>query len=275
MIAGRRPGEDAWALDERHLVLGLSVPSRSEEFHEVLSPDERARLDRIRSPGTRTEIASSRVLLRTLLSRTALSHTTLSQTGTVDPADWRFGASPTGRPLIVEPEEYRGVLSFSLSHTQGLVGCAIARQEEVGLDLEPVSRSLPAEDLARRFYSATEFEALAALAPPARGRRFLEIWTLKESHLKARGLGIASGLERQRFEISADSIVFETDDELDAAGWQFRLGESPTGHLVAVSSRFAGAVVLGGDSEVADGLGWFATSATMPAGLESSSQPRS
>ena len=92
----------------------------------------------------------------------------------------------------------------------------------LGVDIEALDKrvSLP---VARRYFSAREVSALDALAPEARPRRFLRLWTLKEAYLKAVGEGLAGGLDRMTFTLGDDpGITFEHDDDADAARWVFR-----------------------------------------------------
>ena len=91
-------------------------PADLRGWRELLSTDDIERLGRLRSTKARSEVLASRSLLRGVLARTL----------DVDPRDWRFGSSAAGRPTILEPAELRAALWFSLSHTEGLVGCAIA-----------------------------------------------------------------------------------------------------------------------------------------------------
>ena len=217
---------------EVRVVLRSLRPSPEPEdlraWRELLSIDEIERLGRLLSTRARTEVLASRSLLRVVLGRTM----------GVDPRDWRFGSSATGRPTILEPAELRGALWFSLSHTEGLVGCAVASHEEVGIDLELSSREIDAGQLATRFFSEAEAARLASMPDVERAPEFLRLWTLKESYFKARGLGIAAGLDRIRFSMVDGVVRFEVDADLDqATGWSFRIGEANTGHAVAIASR--------------------------------------
>lgn len=48
--------------------------------------------------------------------------------------------------------------------------------------------------IAERFFTVEEQEVLRACEPAARAERFTTLWTVKEAVLKARGLGVGSGL---------------------------------------------------------------------------------
>ena len=167
---------------------------------ELLAVDSSSALESVR-----TERLLSKVLARSALARYAgvppsvralLCHTPFL---TWHLQALRFRRGVHGKPWLEAPAATPR-LSFSVSHTASLVLCAVSCAE-VGLDCEPASRGSNAEvghegarelRLARRYFCASEVEALAQLAPgPERRALFLQLWTLKEAYVKARGDGIA------------------------------------------------------------------------------------
>ena len=81
--------------------------------------------------------------------------------------------------------------SFNLSHSEDLAVVLIAKQGEVGVDIEML-RSMPdAQALAERNFSRAECNTLRAVAPAARDQAFLTGWTRKEACLKAIGSGLS------------------------------------------------------------------------------------
>jgi len=111
--------------------------------------------------------------------------------------DWRFVITQDGRPEI--SSEGDPSLRFNLSNTPGLVVCAVVRHGEIGVDAESVGRAGAHLELAERYFAPTEVAALRTLPLPAQPRRFCEYWTLKESHLKARGAGLGLPVDRFAF----------------------------------------------------------------------------
>ncbi|HXL77097.1 MAG TPA: 4'-phosphopantetheinyl transferase superfamily protein, partial [Candidatus Eisenbacteria bacterium] len=59
----------------------------------------------------------------------------------------------------------------------------------------------------------------------ARAARFTELWTLKESYVKATGAGILRGLDECAFTFGASSLRFNLGDTAQADAWRFALFE--------------------------------------------------
>src|SRR5690606_33310169 len=98
-------------------------------------------------------------------------------------------------------------LVFNLSHTDGLIACAVSRGREVGVDVEWLDRRGGDIDVADRFFSRYEVQALYAQPPERRRDRFFRYWTLKESYIKARGMGLALPLDRFSFELDRGGAI--------------------------------------------------------------------
>jgi len=149
------------------------------------------------------------------------------------PRELRFLADG-GRPELAPPFDASGLV-FNLAHTHGLVVLAVARNGPLGIDVENYDKRVPLE-VARRYFSRVESDALQALPGDAQPRRFLRLWTLKESYLKALGTGIAGGLESMTFHIDdAGNFAFERPADLDASRWSFSQFDVGARHVVAVA----------------------------------------
>jgi 4'-phosphopantetheinyl transferase len=190
----------------------LDDPQVAARLATLLDADERARRDRMAHDSGRRQQLLARALQREVLSRHEPS---------IAPAEWRFARGAHGRPELAPAFAATG-LNFNVAHTAGLVVVAVGRVARLGVDVEALDKrvSLP---VARRYFSPREVAALDALAPEARPRRFLRLWTLKEAYLKAVGEGLAGGLDRMTFTLGgAPGITFEHDEDADAARWVFR-----------------------------------------------------
>lgn len=176
---GRRMTPDPLAL-RIHVVDPEAVPEDLEpRLEALLDEEERARLARFRPLETRRLFRAAHALLRQALS---------AGRG-VPPDAWRFGTAPGGKPFILEPR-LPDLPAFSLSHTAGLVVCALAPCEAVGVDAERLDRAARVEALIPRVCSAAEQGLLGPLDADARRRAFLHRWALKEAFLKALGTGL-------------------------------------------------------------------------------------
>src|SRR5690349_20259451 len=94
-------------------------------FESLLSPDEAARWRRYLRERSRDEFLLARGLARTVLA---------SYAGAT-PEQVRFGTTATGKPVLVRPDDAEP-LHFNLSHSHGVVACAVTRDGPVGVDVE-------------------------------------------------------------------------------------------------------------------------------------------
>lgn len=192
-----------------------------------MSEDERKKRDRFRFEKDQHTCLVTRALVRTVLSRYE----------DVAPEAWRFRANEHGRPEIDEPHEARS-LKFNLSHTNGLIVCLVARGREVGVDVEDRERRGRLLDVADRFFSPSEVAALRALPKREQLDRFFLYWTLKESYIKARGMGLAIPLSQFSFDVGPDiAIAFDPRLEDDPVSWQFTAMSCGRRHAVAAAFR--------------------------------------
>jgi 4'-phosphopantetheinyl transferase len=195
-----------------------------------MSEDERARDQRFQVEPARRLHLLARGMQREVLS---------SYLPGTSPRELRFISGPAGRPALAPLFDASGLV-FNLSHAKGLVVLAVARGALLGVDVELYDEKVRLE-VARRFFSPAEADALEALPDDARPRRFLRLWTLKESYLKAVGTGIGGGLESVTFGIDdAGACVFEHAADRHAARWsfgQFDVGERHVLALARLPSR--------------------------------------
>ena len=196
-------------------------------YRALLSDDEREKTDRYRFARDRHACLITRALARVTLSRYC----------DVAPAQWRFRPGAYGRPEIAGP---RSSLRFNLSHTLGLIVCLVSRDRDVGVDVENLERERRWLDLAERFFAPREAAALRRVPLAHRPVRFLEYWTLKESYIKARGLGLAIPLDGFWFELPVaptEGVRIHLTSAVadDPARWCFRSERLGTSHLVATA----------------------------------------
>jgi len=197
-----------------------------DRYRELLAPDEAARERRYKFP-----IDRQRFLVRRALVRTVLSHYTED-----DPRRWTFVNNAYGKPAIVKPA---GVpLRFNLSHTRGLAVCAVARQHDVGVDVEDLEQEDVDLGIAKQYFAAAEVDTLRGLPHRQQRTAFFELWTLKEAYIKARGMGLSIPLGDFAFSIlpgRPPTISFAAGCDDDPKDWRFAQIRLHDRHQIALA----------------------------------------
>jgi 4'-phosphopantetheinyl transferase len=208
------------------------VVAQLEQYRTWLSRNELDRMARLVFDRDRRRFLITRALVRTMLSRYAR----------VAPAEWRFIANVHGRPEIFDRPSGAPDLRFNLSHTDGLIACAVTIGREVGIDVEHIERRLT-HDVPGRFFAPREVADLRALPEPEQRNVFFEYWTLKEAYSKARGFGLALPLGDFAFKLrppAAPQIAFEPALKDDPATWQFYQDSPTPKHRLGLAVRRTG-----------------------------------
>jgi 4'-phosphopantetheinyl transferase len=217
-----------WTATTDNAAKGARLP----HYRALLSADEVERCDRFWKDDDRARFLIARAMIRTLLSRYV----------PIAPREWRFRIESYGRPEVAELPPGAPDLRFNLSHTDGLVACAITVGRDVGVDVENVHRML-AHEVPERFFSPQEVADLRALPEEEQQLAFFDYWTLKESYIKARGLGLALPLRQFTFVRRpglAPLICFAPELHDDPASWQFAQFWPTRDHRMALAVRRVG-----------------------------------
>lgn len=208
------------------------------ELECVLSSDERARAARYPLVGNRHRFVVSRAVLRCILSQYA----------EVAPEQLLFHYGPHGKPALANKGPIAGI-GFNMSHSGDMALYAVAFGRAVGIDVE---HQRPRENLMRiaeRFFSIEECEALHALPEEARANAFYRCWTRKEAYVKARGDGIAAGLDT--FSVSIDEVarMLRSDEgPAEVARW--------TMAGISLGNGYVGALCIEGDEAAVSHFIW-------------------
>ncbi len=133
--------------------------------------------------------ADATVRHRFAAARFVLKHAAAAALET-DPAELDLAYRPGGRPYL---RGVRGV-DVSLAHTGELVVAGLSRTGRIGVDAEPLTRSLSVDVLLARACTPDERAAVKTLGGigGAAGvtAALLRLWTLKEAYTKALGCGL-------------------------------------------------------------------------------------
>ena len=184
-------------------------------YEKLMTEDEHTKQRRFYFARHRHQYLIARALVRSTLSR---------YTG-IEPCCWRFSKNKYGRPEILSPKGLRP-LRFNLSHTDGLIVCAVVLRQDIGVDVEDMERKNTPLKCADRFFSSQEVRDLYKLSESMKRDGFYDYWALKESYIKARGMGLSIPLEQFSFHIAENEplrISFDPRLEDDPDHWQFLL----------------------------------------------------
>lgn len=116
-----------------------------------------------------------------------------------------FTCNKYGKPALKDNPG----LHFNISHCRELAVCAVAKCP-VGVDAEKI-RSFP-ENVLRRCF--TEREITYVKNNPDPDMAFFQLWTLKESLVKAIGIGLSYPLKNAEFIIENNHITVNSEFDL-------------------------------------------------------------
>lgn len=162
-----------------------AAPETVIRARDVLNDEERRRADRLIADAPRRRFTLARAGLRRILARYLV----------VEPHALRFDAGPHGKPYIAGAD-----VRFNLSHSGDWALVALARNREVGIDIERIDASRATLAIAARFFSPHEQAALARATDPVAA--FFRCWSRKEAVIKALGEGLACPLDS--FDVDLD-----------------------------------------------------------------------
>ena len=106
-----------------------------------------------------------------------------------DPAELDVVRGLGGKPALAGLGSW---LRFNLSHSGSLALVALARDREVGIDVERVDPARASGLIVDTVFSPREASIFRSLQEPERTHAFFSCWTRKEACAKATGEGVAA-----------------------------------------------------------------------------------
>lgn len=206
-----------------------------DRYHGLLNESERTRLKSFKFQKDRHQFLVTRALIKSVLS---LYYTQ------VEEKNWLFRQNQYGKPAISEQMGFSS-LKFNLAHTEGLAALAVSRKNEVGIDVEHLSRSISVSEIANRYFSERERSDLSRLSDDQKSERFFALWTLKESYLKAKGMGLHLPLDGISFRLLKDRGIDFSGNATsgDAAErWEFFQFKYQKAFMIALAINHPSAV---------------------------------
>jgi len=160
-----------------------------ESFWLMLADDEQARAKRFYFQRDRDHFIVGRGILRTILGFYLKC----------EPSCISFSYGSHGKPIL-ESTANGDTIRFNVSHSNGMALYAFTRSREIGVDIEFIRSDLDVEQIAHRFFSPREIDALCKLPTHLRTSAFFVCWTRKEAYIKSRGEGLS--LPLNQFDVS-------------------------------------------------------------------------
>ena len=184
-------------------------------FYSFVSPWRKEKTDRMRFMKDKCLSLGAGVLLEAALREAGVR-------------DLQFSSEANGKPRLSLREDIR----FNLSHSGTKVLCALS-DHDIGCDVEQIRDKGP--EIAERFFFREEYEALQnCRASEERRVLFFRFWTLKESFMKATGLGFRLPLDAFSVIPGAGGVTLR--QQVDSRQYYFREYDLQDGYRYAVCS---------------------------------------
>lgn len=207
-------------------VWSVALDEAELDLPELLSDDEISRLGRIHHSRARLDFLRSRVALRLILA------SYLDCPGT----DIIFNYNENGKPALSSDKSHS--LTFNLSHSGNHCLLAVAKESDLGVDIEQLHSGRDYAALAQRFFTSAEHDLLENSQDEG---LFYRMWVLKEASVKARGIKLLSGLDRFQCSVSEQGEINVADKlgEIQPGNWSVRQWQPDDQSIAAIVVRCA------------------------------------
>ncbi len=211
----------------------LDVPqAKLDAFWQTLTTDEQARAQQFYFEHDRHHYIVARGLLR-LLNGRYLS---------TPPSHIQFTYGQHGKPALAAQHHHKNqILEFNLSHSHGMALIGFSWNRPLGVDIEPVRFIKDGDQIAKRFFSAWEYEQYTAVSPQDKPQAFFNCWTRKEAYIKAIGDGLSCPLNAFDLTLTPGkpaTLLRVRGSQVEAKKWQL--------HSLQPRPNFVGAIIARG-----------------------------
>jgi len=204
--------------DEIHLWYvydeNIHDPHLISQYCDLLNSEEYLQYKKFHFEKHRHQYLITRAMVRSVLSL---------YVNKIDPADWKFKKNDYGKPSI-DDNSLSIPLRFNISHADKLVVMAVSLGQDIGVDVECLTRLGDMLDMASSFFSPIEVKQLLDLPPEKQNNRFFDLWTLKEAYIKACGMGLSIPLNHFSYSFSPQGkirIDFSPERNDQPEFWRF------------------------------------------------------
>ena len=202
-------------------------PATLQRLKSTLAKNELERAQRFIFDQDRNRFIAARGILREVLARYLQCA----------PQTIEFVYGARGKPAISGGGS-RDPLRFNLSHSHDLALIGLAREREIGIDLEMIRPDFASEEIAKRYFSAKEIEELSRLPADLRTEGFFLCWTRKEAYIKAKGEGLHIPLDS--FDVSLTPGLSLKLNSSDCSRWSMFSLAPKSGYVAAVVEEGSG-----------------------------------
>lgn len=208
-----------WIVDFR------SQTEQVNDLEELLSADELRRANIYATRHLRDSFVIARGYLRRVLSTWV--H--------IDAKEIKFKYSPFGKPEIDDP---RGnLVQFNLSHSDNYFAIAVSNYFPVGIDIEFCCSEMEVYNVAQHIMTSNEFSCFSSLKNEFQRKQFFNIWTAKESLVKAIGRGLSVNLQDIEVDYSKGTFIFKAEEQgISPKNWYFSHYEFDYNYSLTISS---------------------------------------
>jgi amino acid adenylation domain-containing protein len=153
------------------------VKNVNQMFDCFLDGDEQKRCNKYQNEEAKNNYIIRHSLLRLLISNLV----------SIEPKEIKFVNNSNGKPIFKE-NQVDSNIRFSISKSHHWIAIAISNDQEVGVDIEKISSRMNHLEIAQQHFHPDEIYRLENASLEQQSIIFTEIWTLKESLIKLKGV---------------------------------------------------------------------------------------
>lgn len=154
-----------------------------ESCFSSLNESDKLKVDKIKHPKEKMLSLGARLLLNYALKQENINSYSII-----------YGEH--GKPYLKDNPVY-----FNISHSESVVILSVS-DSEIGCDIEYIGPNV--NNIASKYFTDEENEYIDSSSDKVKA--FFEIWTLKESFMKATGFGLSAGISSFSVSVSDDNI---------------------------------------------------------------------
>jgi 4'-phosphopantetheinyl transferase len=209
------------------------APQDLGDLEAGLSATERERAAAFLVPAPRRQFVIARTALRSLLSRYL----------GISPSACNFEFNAHGKPSLKAPPQLR----FNVSHSNDVVLIAIAKDLDVGIDVEVHRHVDNLDSLAASILCTADYALWLGCPVSERTATFYRVWTCKEAVAKAIGCGMAMDFKSLRIGFTPGhtaELISIGEPSRQVGKWSLRELESDYGYSAAIAACSPGLKVV-------------------------------